>query len=173
MHNKVLIKLAKYYVYYINVGLIFAIVALACEDGIQDSESPELFVTPEVLIFPSPAQGESTSLARIDISNLGKADLVISNIELIEDDQLEEISILDRADWAQEQVVITAGASRALQLQWNVLDAQADRARLIIRSNGGSSTVTIETPDLDPELRVSVYPDIPLPETGGLLETNY
>ena len=49
-------------------------------------------------------------------------------------------------------------------MQWNILDAIPDRATLIIETNAGTRQVELETPDLDPSLKVELQSGEELPE---------
>ena len=75
----------------------------ACDDQTQSATSPILTVLPQEVMFPDLTEGESSSVVTLEVSNSGTATLIISRLELEEEDTLKEISVLDEADWNEIQ----------------------------------------------------------------------
>ena len=150
------------------VGLFF--ISSGCDDAVQQTSNPTLSISTTAIVFPAPMLGQVTSEVSVEVSNTGGAQLQISEAELIEDDPVTELILLDRADWAQGNVTLEPGVTRTLRLQWTILDAQPDRGRLTLISNGGTVTLSIDTPDLDPELSLTATPGGPLDSPNGAVE---
>ena len=146
------------------------LMVIACEDGLKRGNSPEILISPAVGIFPSPNLGETGSRLRLEVSNTGGADLMIASVQLREEDDTEEISLLDAQDWESGEVIIAPGVSKNIFLSWVILDAQADVATLTFDTNAGTAQATVETPDLDPTLQVEITPGGVQPESGGRVE---
>jgi cysteine-rich repeat protein len=137
--------------------LIYACtITIACDDSYQDAQSANIETDLDVYLFPEPEIGSESSILDIEISNTGAGTLIIADVTLEENDNTEEIAILDLDDWESGQTRIPAGQSKILRLVWNILDAQEDEARLVINSNVGKKTVTVNTPDLDPEVQIQI-----------------
>ena len=107
------------------------LITYACND-VSVKQSPIVALSTESLIFPNPEYGSSLVVSTVEIKNIGKADLLVSSVEVIENDDRVEITVLDADDWNAEVLTLAPEVGKNIQLQWNILDAIPDRATLII-----------------------------------------
>ncbi len=131
--------------------------ATACED-IKKIDSGQLDVQPAELFFPKPDSGSDSRRLVIELTNVGKANVIIAGATLVEDDATEELALVDRDDWQQPQTIAPDETLR-LFVDWVATDAQADTGRVTITHNSGEPVVVpIRTTDIDPCIEVSTEP---------------
>jgi len=130
--------------------------SLACENP-KPASGPVLSIQPRVLVIGLPGEGSDYQEASVSLTNEGDADVLITGLELTEDDDSPELSLLDADDWTG-RVTIEPGTSKTLRVGWRLLDAQADTGQITLRSNDGDRVIELETADPDPSLLVTVSP---------------
>ena len=153
-------------------SLCISLLCLACDEGIHPTKSPASSLSTNTLVFPNPEYGSSVVLSSVEITNNGEADLVIVSVKVTEVDPQKEIGVLDEDDWNAEVIKLAPNMSKEVQLQWSVRDAIPDQATLTIETNDGAHQVRIETPDLDPSLKVTLKSGEQLPEREGMFSFN-
>lgn len=126
----------------------------ACKDKLVKAELTQALLSTEQVNIPAPIDRELSSVGTVKVEHLNGAELVISQVRLIEHDRLIEISIADLDDW--EGTRLSEGQHKVMTLIWTPRDAQPDRADLIISTNIGDLTASVQTADLDADLQVTV-----------------
>ena len=116
----------------------------ACESP-QPTSGPLLVIDPSALVIGLPSEGSDYQEASLRLSNGGGADVLITNLQLIEEDDTPELTLLDADDW-RGRVTLQPGESRELRVGWRLLDAQADRGELRLRSNDGLDGTLLLSP---------------------------
>ncbi len=131
--------------------------SVGCDD-ITASKTPTLVIEPAEVTFSTPDNINEVSVRRLTISNDGTASLIVSNIRVVEDDDVAELSLLDSDDF-MNTFRLEPGAERDVSIAWRLRDALSDRGRLILSSNAGDDVIVpIATPDIDPEILVDATP---------------
>ncbi len=139
------------------LGVFGFFIGVGCDDIVR-IESAQLQVNPTQVIFPKPAPDSNSERMTVELRNIGKSVLIITSIQLEESDAVSELSVLDAQDWLEPRV-IDPETSAYVTVGWRVLDAIADRGRLIIDHNSGPQTIVpIETTDIDPLIAVNAEP---------------
>ena len=137
-------------------SMMCALALSACENP-KPTSGPLLVIDPSALVIGLPSEGSDYQEASLRLSNGGGADVLITNLQLIEEDDTPELTLLDADDW-QGRVTLQPGESRELRVGWRLLDAQADRGEIRLRSNDGDRVVSIETADPDAEVNLTTTP---------------
>ena len=133
------------------------LLATACDD-IKKIDSGQLDVQPAELFFPKPDPGSDSRRLAIELTNVGKANVIIAGATLVEDDATEEFALVDRDDWQQPQTIAPDETLR-LFVDWVATDAQADTGRVTITHNSGEPVVVpLRTTDIDPCIEVTTEP---------------
>ena len=91
-------------------------VSTACDD-IKKIDSGQLDVQPAELLFPKPDPGSDSRRLAIELTNVGRANVIISGATLVEDDATEELALVNRDDWQQPQT-IAPDATLRLFVDW-------------------------------------------------------
>ena len=130
---------------------------VACEAGVSDTSSPELSISPKELLIALPIEGDYVE-GVITLTNTGGADVIITSLTLVEDDDSQELSLLDAEDWSG-RVIIEPEVSKEVRIAWRLLDAQADTGSVTIVANTGEVVVPVSTEDPDPEILVNTDPN--------------
>ena len=73
--------------------LIFLFV-IACDSGIQTTQSAEFALDKNELIIPLPSENNYVE-STLRLTNIGGADVIITSLTLTEDDDSRELSLLD------------------------------------------------------------------------------
>ncbi len=119
--------------------------------GIEsDLPSPVLAVDPNQISFPETEVGESSTQV-VTMFNRGEADLLISSIDVTEDD----IPVF----WSAFDSVLVAGDSLELALTFQPVEQGSFEAVLQIASNGGSAEIPISGTSTTPEIAAPVAVD--------------
>ena len=142
----------------------------ACDGDLQSSNSPELSLSTDQLIFTAPESLSETSTLTLSVSNSGQSTLIINSIELIEDDMTPEVEIVDEEDWTSEAFRLEAGVTRMMTLIWTPTNQQADSGQLTFVTNAGTRVVTFRTADLDPLMSLKSDGPAELGQNGGVIQ---
>ena len=145
-------------------SLVFSLVA--CEDP-KLSTSPMLVVEPNSLLVSLPSEGDYQE-ASVLLRNIGSANVLITELELTEEDDTPELTLLDADDW-QSRVTLRPDESRELRVGWRLLDAQADRGQIRLVSNDGERVIEITTEDPDADVIVQSTPEAEAGPTGDII----
>ena len=100
-----------------NLNLSFAMSILllttfACDGDISQSSDPSLSLSTDSISFSVPDEIGATSSALLELSNTGSATVIITEIELTENDETKEVSLIDAEDWTSETVNISDAARK-------------------------------------------------------------
>ena len=115
----------------IKYASLAAVLCLLGCDDISSISTPQLEVSPADVLFPKPDPGANTRRMTVELKNVGKGLLKIARIQLQEDDDTAELSILDGDDW-QNVRDIEPEQSAFVTIGWRAVDAAADSGRLTI-----------------------------------------
>lgn len=137
----------------------------ACESGIKTLDTANLMITPDPIVFILPEIGSEYEEIEVTIKNTGAYNLIISEVLLTEFDDSPELSLLDAQDWSDE-ITLEYNQTKKLKIGWNILDTEADQAKLIFNTNVGEREVLIETPEIKPILTVSTTPEGTIADHG-------
>lgn len=124
-----------------------------------------------MVVMALPEEGAEYQESSVSLMNEGGEDVLITGLELTEDDDSPELSLLDADDWTG-RVSIAPGERRTLRIGWRVLDAHADTGSITLRSNDGPRRVEIETADPDPNQLVTLSPSGEVSSTSAQLMMN-
>lgn len=148
-----------------RITMIPLIILTSCEAPNKSIDTSGLVITPEAILITNPALGQGVAEARVTIQNSSNFDTEVT-VNLIEEDDLEELSVLDADQWTQGLTIASRGG-RTLTLRWESQDAQIDRAQLIIRSSSEEKVIQVETEAPQAGVELSVSPT--LAQVEGLL----
>ncbi len=126
----------------------------ACQNEPGTESLPQAILNPITLTLTPPLSVGEPVRGSISVEHLGGADLIISEVKLIEYDEVSELAIIDQADWRNRR--LGGEATERIEVEWTPRDAQPDQADLIFSTNIGSLIAKIETSDLDASLEVSI-----------------
>ncbi|MEE2786366.1 MAG: DUF4215 domain-containing protein [Myxococcota bacterium] len=144
--------------WYASAMLLCAVIGLTACDAITRISTGTLEVSPANVRFANPLTNEPRQTIAIQIKNVGDGNATVTRVTLTEFDSTAELSILDEGDWAQG-TLIPANEQRTLTLAWDILDARADQAELVIEyTDGPPLLVPVTTPDIDPVLTIETEP---------------
>lgn len=110
-----------------SLRLIFLFVLgilVSCKDGPSTSSDPNLVFSLKSLSFSSPQRNGASSDATLTLSNVGRVDVLITEVILEEQDTSKEVVLLDSNDWMSDTVRIRPGESRELVLRWTPTNEQ-------------------------------------------------
>jgi cysteine-rich repeat protein len=156
-----------------RVLLVALIAVTACADkNFAEVDPAKLVVEPSSVLFAVPEAGQSVVNRSLELRNVGRGDLIVTGVRVVEDDDTAEISLLDADDWNLGERVIGGGESTFMRLRWTVLDAQTDRGRVVISSSIGDVEIPFETLDIDPILELSTTPRGASGEQGVVVSIN-
>ncbi len=133
------------------------VLASGCDDDYIIATG-SLLIEPEEIVFSKPDAGQTQMIRQASLRNVGAGPLQISSVRVTENDESLELELLDADDW-NEVREIEAGDEISVSIGWNVTNAQPDLGELTVVHNAGEPTVAvIETPDVDPFIRVETQP---------------
>ena len=140
----------------------------ACSDNsVSARQSAILSTEQSEYSFPPPDYESQSAELSVRLDNLGSGELLIARVSLEEQDDVKEISLLDKGDWDTGLTIIEGQGSKIIRFSWSVIDAFSDEAVVTIESNVGTHQFTISTPDIDPEISVSTSPSYDGSPRGG------
>ena len=136
------------------VLILSTYVLSACEPKLEEVARPEAELTPQLLTINAPLPGEQSTIGRLTLSHVKGAELIISQVKLVEYGSLRELSLIDGDDWSDLR--LSDGASRSLEVLWTPRDHLPDQANVIFTTNIGQLEARVETADLDADYTVEV-----------------
>ena len=136
--------------------LFVMLTSIACNTDTGSIRGPELLIDHESIEFSIP-QDESYAESVLQITNAGDEDLLIHSLELVEDDETSELSIINIDDWS-EPVLISSGITKSIQVGWHILDTSSDTGSITIDSNAGRRVIPIRTDAHQSMIMVEVTP---------------
>jgi len=144
-----------------------ALLSLAACEAPKPGAGPVLSIEPASLVIALPTEGDYQE-GSVVLRNVGSADVLITELELTEEDDTMELTLLDADDW-QSRVTLRPDESRELRVGWRLLDAQADRGQITLTSNDGERVIEITTEDPDADVLVQTTPELESGATGDMV----
>ena len=130
--------------------IYLSLLGISCDD--QDQKAPStLLITPNRLVFSSPAAPMTYTDASVILNNNGVEPIAITQITLFEYDETKEFKIISE-DFQTTPQTIDPNSSRSLAIRWSPIDELTDSGYLRIISNQGSYDIVLETNLLEAEV---------------------
>ena len=142
----------------------FGLYLSGCDNSVKDITVSELILNPSMLYIGNPPSGVRFTEGSLTLTNGSKFDLTVTELRLVEEDDLKELSIIDAEQW-NSPVNIPAGEIRTISIMWNSQDELRDLATLTIISNAGEQTINIETEP--PRAKLSITSTVDINEIMG------
>lgn len=150
-------------------GILFS----GCEDqSAGDREAPTFTVETRHYLFPTPNFESQSSSVEFLLRNRGESPLRILDVIYQEMDDDPEIKLLDEDDWRSGSIFIPPESSRRVRFNWNVLDLIPDYVTVDFQTNIGVQRVTLETPEIQAQIKVTAPPESRALRSGAEIALN-
>ena len=143
---------------------IFILYLSGCDNSVKDITVSELILSPSMLYIGNPPSGVRFTEGSLTLTNGSKFDVTVTELRLVEEDDLKELSIIDSELW-NSSVNIPPGEIRTVSIMWNSQDELRDLATLTIISNAGEQMINVETEP--PRAKLSITSTADLNEVMG------